>query len=391
MIYADPLFLKDSELPQAQWKIDRSLSENGNLAVRLSGDWNMKDGLPLVPEAIQQIESIGKVRTLSFVCQHLGQWDSGLLNFLIKLEEALHQRHIEMDRSGLPEGVDRLLKLASAVPERKGARRESDQTPFLVQVGNNTIELVQGIKDMVRFLGESVLTFFQLLRGRAKFRRSDFFLILQECGAYALPIVSLISVLIGLILAYVGALQLQQFGAQIYVANLVGLGMAREMGAMMAGIIMAGRTGAAFAAQLGTMTVNEEIDALSTLGISPMEFLVLPRMLAMMLMMPLLCLYADLVGILGGAMVGIGVLDLSFTQYVVQTKGAITLTDFGVGLSKSVMFGVIVALSGCLRGMQCGRSSSAVGLAATSAVVTAIVLIIVTDSLFTIMFNILGI
>ena len=216
-------------------------------------------------------------------------------------------------------------------------------------------------------------------------------LTIQECGVQALPIVSLISFLIGLILAFVGAVQLQRFGAGIYVADLVGIGMAREMGAMMTAIILAGRTGAAFAAQLGTMTVNEEIDAYRTFGFSPMEYLVLPRMLALALMMPLLCLYADLVGMIGGAVVGIGVLDLTLTQYMQQTQGAVSLMDLSVGLGKSVMFGLLVAFSGCLRGMQCGRSSAAVGVAATSAVVTAIVFIIVTDSIVTVVTNMIGI
>ena len=206
-----------------------------------------------------------------------------------------------------------------------------------------------------------------------------------------LPIVTLISVLIGLILAFVGAVQLEMFGAQIYVANLVGLGMAREMGAMMTGIIMAGRTGAAFAAQIGTMQVNEEIDALQTMGISPMDFLVMPRMIALIVMMPLLCLYANFMGILGGMFVGMSMLDISFAQYLEQTRSAISMTDFSLGLVKSVVFGVIVAMSGCLRGIQCGRSSTAVGNAATSAVVTGIVLIVIFDSLLTVIYSFLGI
>jgi phospholipid/cholesterol/gamma-HCH transport system permease protein len=216
-------------------------------------------------------------------------------------------------------------------------------------------------------------------------------LTLQQCGIQALPIVSLISLLVGLILAFVGAVQLMMFGAQIYVASLVGIAMVRVMGAIMTGIIMAGRTGAAFAAQLGTMQVNEEIDALKTLGISPMEFLVLPRMLALTLMMPLLCLYADLMGILGGLIVGVGMLDLSAVEYFNQTKASVTLTYFWIGLFHSAVFGVLVALAGCLRGLQCGRSASAVGDAATSAVVTGIVSIIVATAIITIMCNVLGV
>ena len=197
--------------------------------------------------------------------------------------------------------------------------------------------------------------------------------------------------LVGLILAFVGAVQLKMFGAQIFVANLVGIATVREMGAIMTAIIMAGRTGAAYAAQLGTMQVNEEIDALTTLGIPPMDFLVLPRMLALLLMMPLLCIYADLMGILGGAIVGIGMLDITAVQYFKQTQAAIDLTNISLGISKSMVFAVIVALSGCMRGMQCGRSASAVGDAATSAVVTAIVWIIVTDGLFAVLCDVLSI
>jgi phospholipid/cholesterol/gamma-HCH transport system permease protein len=244
---------------------------------------------------------------------------------------------------------------------------------------------------MLNFIGEAAITFAKFLVGKATFRRVDLFLLLQECGAQALPVVSLISVLLGLILAFVGAIQLKMFGAQIFVADVVGIGMVRVMGAIMTGIIMAGRTGAAFAAQLGTMEVNEEIDALKTLGISPMEFLVLPRMIALVIMMPLLCIYADLMGILGGLIVGVGMLDLGLIEYLNRTREALTLTVFGVGLFHSAVFGVLVALSGCLRGMQCERSASAVGYAATSAVVTSIVSIIVATAVITFVCQVLGI
>jgi phospholipid/cholesterol/gamma-HCH transport system permease protein len=167
--------------------------------------------------------------------------------------------------------------------------------------------------------------------------------------------------------------------------------MIREMGAMMTGIIMAGRTGAAFAAQLGTMKVTQELDAFTTMGFSPLEFLVLPRVLALILMMPLLCLYSDFVGVLGGATVGLGMLDLSWTVYMRQTANAITLTDVFGGVFKSSVYGILIALSGCLRGMQCGNSSSAVGDAATSAVVTGIVAIVVACGTFAVVFYVLGI
>ena len=288
-------------------------------------------------------------------------------------------------------GLIKRLDLASAVPERAGARRSGAVAPWLDRVGMATIAAGKATGEMIGFIGEAVTAFGKLFAGRARFRVSDLMLIIQDCGASALGIVTLISILVGLILAFVGAIQLELFGAQIFVADLVGIATVREMGAMMTAIIMAGRTGAAFAAQLGTMQVNEEIDALATLGLSPMEFLVLPRMLALILMMPLLCIYADLMGILGGAMVGIGMLHLSPTLYINETQHAIGLVDVGVGVFKSAVFGVLIALAGCLRGMQCGRSASAVGLAATSAVVTGIVAIIVTDGLFAVITNVLKI
>jgi phospholipid/cholesterol/gamma-HCH transport system permease protein len=193
------------------------------------------------------------------------------------------------------------------------------------------------------------------------------------------------------ILAFLGSIQLVQFGAQIYVADLVGIGMARDMAAMMVGIILAGRTGAAFAAQLGTMQVNEEIDALSTLGLSPMEFLVLPRVLALVVMTPLLCLYANFMGIMGGAAVGVTFLDLPAVTYLQETELAVRPTDFTTGLIKGAVYGVVVAIAGCLRGMQCGRSSAAVGEATTSAVVTSIVFIVLSMAVLTVIYDALGV
>jgi phospholipid/cholesterol/gamma-HCH transport system permease protein len=351
----------------------------------------MQEELPAATAVQQQLESGPSARRLAFDTRDMTAWDSGLLTFLTKVTDQCAPRQIEVDRGGLPQGVQRLLALAEAVPERAGARRTAQRTPWLARIGKSTIDTHQATMEMFTFLGEASLTFLKFFLGKARFRRSDLALILQETGSQALGIVSLISFLIGLILAFMGAVQLRQFGAQIYVADLVGLGMAREMAAIMTGIIMSGRTGAAFAAQLGTMQVNEEIDALTTMGISPMEFLVLPRMLALILMMPLLCVYANLLGILGGIVVATGMLDLSLTQYINETVAAVSLTDFGVGIFKSAVFGALVAIAGCMRGMQCGRSAQAVGTAATSAVVIGIVLIIVLDGIFAVITEAIGV
>jgi phospholipid/cholesterol/gamma-HCH transport system permease protein len=375
--------------PQGRLDVTRPTADT--LGVRLSGQWTIQAALPSTAEVQAQCEASPGVRRLSFESSDLADWDSVLLTSLLKLKELCDQRQIEFDHAGLPHGVQRLLALATAVPEHQEAGREEKRISLLVRLGQSVLDITEATRVLLIFLGQVALAFGQFIRGRAKLRAVDLWLIVQQSGAQALPIVSLISFLVGLILAFMGANQLQQFGAQIYVANLVGLSMAREMGAMMTGIIMAGRTGAAFAAQLGTMVVNQETDALVTMGLNPVEFLVVPRMLALMLMVPLLCIYADLVGILGGAVVGVGMLNLGAAQYYQQTLSALHLMDFVVGLIKATVFGVLIALAGCLRGVQCGRSASAVGAAATSAVVTGIVWIIVSDAVLTVTYNILGI
>jgi phospholipid/cholesterol/gamma-HCH transport system permease protein len=372
-------------------RINLFRSADDAITIGLEGSWRISHGLLSGQEVKQQIEATPGLRRIEFDSNKLTEWDSNLVTFVLEVVGYCSQKKIEVVKEGLPEGVIKLLALATAVPEQKDARKGAARVPLLARIGGNTVAAVSAFTEMVGFLGALFLAFFKLFGGKARFRRVDLMLFIQECGVQALPIVSLISVLVGLILAFVGAVQLRMFGAQIYVADLVAIGMAREMGAMMSAIIMAGRTGAAYAAQLGTMQVNEEIDALQTLGLSPVEFLVLPRTLALLLMMPLLCLYADFVGILGGGLIGVGMLNLSLVEYFNETKHAINLVDFNTGLIKSVVFGIIIALSGCLRGMQCGRSSAAVGIATTSAVVTAIVFIVVFDGMFAVIFEVLGI
>ncbi len=372
-------------------KIAFSTPAADKLLINVAGDWVIGNDFPPIGDVQKNLEQHSSLRQISFNTEELLAWDSGFLTFLIKVRDICTQYEIEMNKEGLPEGVQRLLTLSSAVPERKGARRETVREPVLARIGVKALDFVRASGEMLGFIGEAFLVFVRLLSGKARFRRSDIALIIQECGPQALPIVTLISFLVGLILAYMGAVQLQMFGAQVYVASLVGLGMARVMGALMTGIIMAGRTGASFAAQLGTMQVNEEIDAYRTLGISPMEFLVLPRMLALILMVPLLTLYADLVGILAGLFVGVTMLDIGFMEYYHQTVVSLTLTQFAVGLIQATVFGVLIAIAGCMRGMQCGRSASAVGEATTSAVVTSIVFIVVAAGVLTIVFNQLGI
>ena len=362
---------------------------DGTLTVRLAGPWLLKHGVPPSADLEQQLAA-QPPKQVVFDATALGAWDTGVLTFVTRLGAVCADRKIPTDRSGLPTGLQKLVALAEAVPEKSGARREEVDESLLERIGLATLSGRDAAVEMLAFIGQTAVAFGRALTFRARYRRSDLMEYIQDAGAEGLPIVSLISFLVGLILAFVGAVQLQSFGASIYVADLVGIAMVREMGAMMTAIVIAGRTGASYAAALGSQKATQEIDALTTMGISPMEFLVLPRMLALMLMMPLLCLYADLLGILGGMVVGAGMLDISPVVYFQQTAKAVHLGDALGGVFKASVYGVLIAVAGCLRGMQSGSSSSAVGEATTSAVVTSIVLIISACGIFAVLFYLMG-
>ncbi|MEI6353491.1 MAG: ABC transporter permease [Methylococcus sp.] len=336
-------------------------------------------------------EGLRDGQRLSLDVTRLGVWDSYLMIALIDVMRRCHDRHIGVDTSGLPKGMVALLELSSRVPERTDAIKGVAHRAWLERLGESARSVWLDGFFLTQFIGESATSMVALITGRARFRPIDLWLQIQACGPSALPIVTLISLLVGLILAFVGAVQLALFGAELYMADLVSLGMTREMGALMTAIIMAGRSGAAFAAQMGTMNVNLEISALRVMGFTASDFLVLPRMLALILVMPFLGLYADLMGIIGGGIVAISFFDIPLTQFIQRTSESVHLTDFFIGLFKCSLFGVLIALAGCFRGIQCGRSASAVGEAATSAVVTSIVFIVVADSVVTLICHRLGI
>lgn len=376
-------------IAQVHWSSD---STTHTVTLQFSGSW--VEGARLgtsIEQLTSKLKAEPQLRRVALGVGDLSEWDSRLPVYLLKITDGCQKHEIEVDATALPPGIHGLLKLARAVPERSGARRHAKQTRFFAELGKTVLAGLGDAKDLIGFIGETMLATLAMLRGRARFRFTDAMLCIQEAGPHALAIVTLISLLVGLIMAFVGAVQLVMFGAQIYIADLVALGTVREMGALMTAIIISGRTGAAYAAQLGTMNVNSEIDALKTMGISPMEFLVLPRMLALVLMMPLLALYANLMGILGGALVTVGAFDVSLIQYYNGVQRSVHLPDFAIGLGKSLVFAVLIATAGCMRGMRCGRSASAVGDAATAAVVNSIVYIVVADSLITLICNRLGI
>ena len=359
----------------------------GVVEISFSGRWTLDAICPAAAEVWKSIEREPGLKLIRFDASGVTAWDSVFTTFLDRFLKQSKTRNVSVDLEALPGGVQRLLALARAVPEASSAGRSAPKVGALARLGTATSQSLEGVGHGLEFMGQAVLGVAAMMRGRARFRPVDLLEFLQECGASALPIVSLLSVLVGMILAFVGAAQLKMFGAEIFVANLVAVGMAVEMGALMTAIVMAGRTGAAFAARLGTMQVNEEIDALTTLGFNPFEFLVLPRMVALIVMMPLLCLYANLLGIAGGAVIGIGMLGIEPIQYFTQTRDAATLANFAQGLIKAAAFGVVIAVGGCLQGLRCGRSAQAVGEATTRAVVMCIIYIVVVDAIFNVIYT----
>jgi phospholipid/cholesterol/gamma-HCH transport system permease protein len=358
-----------------------------SLELALSGDWCIGKPAPDFDAIKPGLDANGEhTRSLVLTTAELGQWDSLLLTRLLQCANWCLERDIALDASQLPEGARKLLHIATAV---KPLTPENHTAGSWSLFAGRLHAGAEAVTALCSFIGGFALALIALLRGRSNTRARDFFYFVDQVGPQALAIVTLLSLLMGMILAYMGAMQLRQLGAQLYVANLVAIGTVREMGALMTGIILAGRTGAAYAAQLGTMQTREEIDAIQTLGMSPMEFLVTPRMLALIVVMPLLVIYSDILGIAGGALVAAG-LDVSTVQYFNQVQDAITWTDIGSGLLKSLIFAVVIGVAGCQAGLQCGRSSAAVGEATTRAVVTAIVYLVVADSILNVIYDKLG-
>lgn len=330
------------------------------------------------------------IKRIHFAAKDLHEWDSTLAALLYQLALQARLDQIEIDWKGLPENLRELLALALEV-DRKPQAKKAMQWDFLQRVGDWGLTVYQSMKKALLFLGKVSASLGRFFAGRAVMRRVDFEFALEDSGYKAVGIVSLVSFMVGLILAFVGALQLKMFGAQIYIASLVTIGMIRIMGAIMAGIIMAGRTGASYAATIGTMQVNEEVDALKTMGFSVSDFLVLPRLLSLVITMPFLTMLADIMGMIGGAFVAVMMLDISAAQYWHYSVNAFGMTNFLVGIFHGFVYGIIISCCGCYYGVNCGRNADSVGLATTKAVVSAIVIMIVVTGILTMIFEALGI
>ncbi|MFK7850833.1 MAG: MlaE family ABC transporter permease [Akkermansiaceae bacterium] len=363
------------EQPTAAWTVDGRTT-----TLCLSGAWVRGERVVFEGKGSQSWPD-------RFEADQLQEFDSMLPAFLLRLlrEGAVNDPNFE----GLPSELQKLMELAVTVPERSEAKAKVE-VRGLRALGLRTKAAWDTFLDLLEFIGDSILSVLRFFVGKAKFRTDEFWVIVQNCGVGALPIVSLISFLIGMILAFVGNVQLASFGASLYVADLVGLAMVREMGVMMTAIIMSGRTGAAFAATIGSMNANQEIDALKTFGFNPFDYLVLPRMIALFLMMPILTIYANVIGILGGMLVAASV-GIPPSLFWTEMLTIVDLTQASMGVFKSFFFGLVIAISGCFQGMNSGNSSAAVGQATTRAVVASITAIIVLDSAFAVIFTILEI
>lgn len=365
-----------SEAKAARAMVDTELRGSA-LLVKISGQWSLLREKPDWNKLVDHRE----MTHIKVVQENLTEWDSALLLFLLHGQSWCIQHKVDFDIAALPKGLRRLVAQVAAASEAAPQQHET-AISFLTVIGLAAKRWGAEAGQAARFVGDCTLGLLHLFRWPKCFPWKDCFLQMQSCGALALPIVGLISFLVGAIVAFQAALQLHQFGADIFIVNVVGLSVVREMGPMMAAIVVAGRTGAAYAAQLGNMRVGEEIDALQSLGISPIDFLVIPRLLALVVMLPLLVLYADGLGILGGMAVASTTLNIPPAAFWAKAESILKLSDVTIGLIKSGAFALLIGTAGCLRGLQCERNSAGIGNATTSAVVTGILLIILADAVF---------
>jgi phospholipid/cholesterol/gamma-HCH transport system permease protein len=354
------------------------------LVATLSGEWQLEHDTPGFDSLVRSARvSDGRetvaVRTVRLDGAALGAWDSSLLVFIEQAQRHCEANGLTFEMAAVPDRVSKLLALACAVPERL-AEADAPEESRVARLGRVGISIWDETLHAITFAGAVAHGIVRVLSGRVRMRWREFWVVVQSNSSGALPIVALIALLVGVIIAFLGVVVLRRFGAGYYVSYLVGYGMLREMGALMTGIIMAGRTGAAFAAELGSMKITEEVDAYSTLGISPIEQLVLPRILGLFVMMPLLVVFADVVGIAGGMLVAVAMLDLTMTQFIGGLLSVITLSDALLGVFKGTIFGLIIGFAGCVKGLQTGTDAGAVGRSTTSAVVVGITLIILANA-----------
>lgn len=363
-----------------------TVAPDGSAVLALSGTWLRHDDCPYWHDVLADHTP----KKLAITDDGLGAWNSVLVNFLYNTVQHLRTHGTVCDWQALPSGPATLLNLATAVPEKRFRTPEAEGV-FLERLGRSAVDAWGSTRRALEFIGILTCACLRFAVGRTRTPKADILFQFARCGHQAIGIVSLMGFLIGVILAFIGSIPLRMFGAEIYIATLVGIGILRMMAASTTGTVMAGRTGAAFAAELGAMQTNEEVDAYIAMGLSPVEILILPRFLALSLAMPLLCLYSDLLGLLGGLAVGVYYSGLSASAFLEHLYSTTSLNDFFVGLFTSWVFGILISACGCYHGLHCGRNSTAVGQAATSAVVSSIVCMVLATAVITLSTVILNI
>jgi len=368
------------------WKLLRAEDRD---VLALGGNWIAQSGC--IPEfPADDLAGNATSRTLAFDTANLGRWDSGLIEFLWDAKRTATSAGLAIDGSGLPESARKLLGLLPDELAKPGSPRRRGFRP-LYWLGGKTLGILSALGAVFELLAVTTKGAMLALAAQARIRAVDLLANIRDAGPQALAIVGVVNFLIGAILAFVGAVQLRKFAADIFVADLVGLAVVREMAAVMTAIIMAGRTGGAYAARIATMRGNEELDALEVVGIPVTDYIVLPSVLALAFTMPLLYLYGCLVGMLGGFVVSIAMLNITTLGYLHQTLDAVPLDQFVFGFAKTFAFAVMIGLTSCRIGLVAGRSAADVGVAATRAVVVGIVGVIAMDAIFAVIADVIGI
>ena len=376
------------ELYNCQYDI--SENENGSVTIRIQGRMDSSTTSYLIRDLGGRIKAT-RPHSLNVDLQKVTYLDDFGALVLVELKKIMRAGKGEFNVKNASDNISEILGLFDFESlEKKSAFVKRSRPNIIIRLGAATMKYASDMKYMISFVGSVCLAMIHICIHPASLRKEDTILYMQKTGVDALPIVGLISFLLGLIMAFMSSFQLEQFGANIYVASLVSLSMVRELGPIMTAIIVAGRSGSSFAAEIGTMKISEEIDALFTMGFDPTRFLVIPKIIAAAIMVPFLTMFSDLFAILGGLLVGVSMLDLTANAYITQTIKTLTLFDIFWGLLKSLIFALLIAWIGCFRGFRVRGGAAAVGQATTSAVVSSIFLIIVTDSIFAVILRYWG-
>ncbi len=381
-------FLTSSELTPLEEAFSIIVEEKAfdQVYVVLAGRVSMDNAERVRSELVEVVKS-EPLRDVAIDLKNVSYLDSAGAAILLELNRMSRELGNTLKLMNIPPRIESFLQLME-IQHPDGVRvldRRSGPN-VIEQIGIGALQLVQNARDIVTFIGSAAAALFQDLSRPSKLKWDDLWKLIERSGADAIPIVTILSFLMGGVLAFQAAIQLRKFGANIFVADLVSLSICLEMGPLLTAIIVSGRSGAAYAAHIGTMQVNEEIDALRVMAIDPMRYLVVPRILAVAFVLPCLTVFADLVGIMGGCVVSVFSLDLTPTAYFDQVQKVLEISDVVKGLVKSLAFGIEIAMVGCLRGFQVRGGAESVGVATTSAVVTCVFLLTVTDAIFSMLY-----